>query len=171
MSLVDESSGSQPSSRRSSELQKLETPLPTSRPRKESSAKAKSVLETIYQQRKYYEPDLLDAKLAQKKLPFDTTSLKDLVTRAGVVTRALKEIVRQAENGPETPQSRPTTPRDPPYTQMFQQAPHTPTITKSARVTQSSRSPRSQRGSAFLGGSIAGNDNDINGHMKFMTVV
>ena len=168
MSLVDESSGSQPSSRRSSELPKLETPLPISRPRKESSAKAKSVLETIHQQRRQYEPELLDAKLAQKKLPFDTTSLKDLVTRAGVVTRALKEIVRRAENGPETPESRPTTPRDPPYTQMFQQAPHTSTITKSPRVTQS---PRSQRGSPFLGGSIAGNDNDINGHMKIMTVV
>lgn len=171
MSLVDESSGSQPSSRRSSELPRLESSPPTSRPRKESSAKAKSVLETIHQQRRHYEPELLDAKLAQKKLPFDTTSLKDLVTRAGVVTRALKEIVRRAENGPETPDSRPTTPRDPPYTQMFQQAPPTPTITKSPRVTQSPRSPRSQRGSPFLGGSIAGNDNDINGHMKIMTVV
>ena len=171
MSLVDESSSSQPSSRRSSEHPKHETPPPTSRPRKESSAKAKSVLETIHQQRRHYDPELLDAKLAQKKLPFDTTSLKDLVTRAGVVTRALKEIVRRAENGPETPESRPTTPRDPPYTQMFQQAPHTPTITKSSRVTQSPRSPRSQRGSPFLGGSIAGNDNDINGHMKIMTVV
>ena len=171
MSLVDESSSSQPSSNRSSELPKIETPPTTSRPRKESSAKAKSVLETIHQQRRHYEPELLDAKLAQKKLPFDTTSLKDLVTRAGVVTRALKEIVRRAENGPETPESRPTTPRDPPYTQVFQQAPHTPTISRGTRVTQSPRSPRSQRGSPFLGGSIAGNDNDINGHMKTMTVV
>ena len=171
MSLVDESSGSQPSSRRSSELPTVETTLSTSRPRKESSAKAKSVLETIHQQRKHYEPELLDAKLAQKKLPFDTTSLKDLVTRAGVVTRALKEIVRRAEHGPETPHSRPTTPRDPPYTQMFQQPSHTTTITKSPRVTQSPRSPRSQRGSSFIGGSIAGNDNDISGHMKVMTVV
>ena len=171
MSLVDESSGSQPSSRRSSEIPTVEATLSTARPRKESSAKAKSVLETIHQQRKHYEPELLDAKLAQRKLPFDTTSLKDLVTRAGVVTRALKEIVRRAENGPETPGSRPTTPRDPPYTQMFQQASHTPTITKNSRLTHSPRSPRSQRGSAFLGGSIAGNDNDINGHMKVMTVV
>ena len=171
MSLVDESSGSQPSSRRSSELPRFDTPPSTSRPRKESSAKAKSVLETIHQQRRNYEPELLDAKLAQTKLPFDTTSLKDLVTRAGVVTRALKEIVRQAESGPETSDARPTTPRDPPYTQMFQQAPHTPTVTKSPRVTQSPRSPRSQRGSPFLGGNIAGNDNDINGHMKIMTVV
>ena len=170
-SFVDESSGSQPSSRRSSEIPTVEATLSTARPRKESSAKAKSVLETIHQQRKHYEPELLDAKLAQKKLPFDTTSLKDLVTRAGVVTRALKEIVRRAENGPETPDSRPTTPRDPPYTQMFQQASHTPTITKSSRLTHSPRSPRSQRGSAFLGGSITGNDNDINGHMKVMTVV
>ncbi|EDN05293.1 predicted protein [Histoplasma mississippiense (nom. inval.)] len=32
-----------------------------------------------------------------QKLPFDTQSLRDLVIRAGVVTRSLKEVVRKAE--------------------------------------------------------------------------
>ena len=174
---ANDSSGSQPSSRPSQELSGLETPpRPSSRPRKESSAKAKHVLESIHQQRNHYDSTLLDAPFAQKKLPFDTTSLKDLVTRAGVVTRALKEIVRRAENGPETPEVRPSTPRDPPYiSQMFQQPPISPTVSKSPRVTQgptSPKSPKSQKSSPYLGGSIAGNDNnDINGHMKLMTVV
>ena len=175
-SVMDDASGSQPSSRPSQDLSGLETPPPASRPRKESSAKAKHVLESIYQQRSHYDSTLLDAPFAQKKLPFDTTSLKDLVTRAGVVTRALKEIVRRAENGPESPEPQLPTPRDPPFiSQMFQQPPTSPTLSnlsKSPRVTQSPTTPKSQRSSPFLGGSIASNDNnEINGHMKMMTVV
>lgn len=172
--LVDDSSESQNSSRPSQELSGLETP-PSTRPRKESSAKAKSVLETIYQQRSHHDPALLDAPLAQRKLPFDTTSLKDLVTRAGVVTRALKEIVRRADTGSDTPEQMPSTPRDPPFiAQMFQQPPSSSALGKSPRVThspKSPKSPKSQRSSPFLGGSITGNDNEINGHMKMMTVV
>ena len=153
-----------------------ETPLSKPRLRKQSSAKAKTVLENIHQQRTHYDPALLDAKITQKKLPFDTTSLKDLVTRAGVVTRALKEEVRRAENRSESPapmpdQHRPGTPPDPPFSQMFQRPSPPASFSKSPRVTQSPKSPKSSR-SSMLGGSIAGNnDNEINGHMKLMTVV
>ncbi|KAL6717993.1 hypothetical protein ACLMJK_004078 [Lecanora helva] len=171
---ADESPHSQISSQQPHAFSGFETPpRPTSRPRKDSSAKAKSVLETIHQQRSHYDAALLDAPFAQKKLPFDTTSLKDLVTRAGVVTRALKEIVRRAENGPETPEPRSSsTPRDPPYlSQMFQHPPVSPTLSKSPRVSHSPKSPKSQRSGTFIGGSISANDNEINGHMKMMTVV
>ena len=153
-----------------------ETPLSKPRQRKQSSAKAKTVLESIHQQRTHYDPALLDAKITQKKLPFDTTSLKDLVTRAGVVTRALKEEVRRAENRSESPaptpdQRRPDTPPDPPFSQMFQKPSPPASFNKSPRVTQSPKSPKSSR-SSILGGSITGNnDNEINGHMKLMTVV
>ncbi|KAL8823212.1 MAG: hypothetical protein Q9191_006068 [Dirinaria sp. TL-2023a] len=141
-------------------------PPPTSRPRKESAAKAKSVLENIHQQRSRHDLAILEQS-SQKKLPFDTTSLRDLVTRAGVVTRALKEIVRRAESSPATPNSRPKTPSDPPFvSQIFQQTPSSPSPGKSPRVTQSPKS------GSFIGGNITGNDNDINnGHMKIMTVV
>lgn len=141
---------------------KISTP-PTARPRKESSAKAKSVLEDILKQRSNNDPPLVDIKSPQKKLPFDTTSLRDLVTRAGVVTRALKEIVRRAENGPASPGRRPGTPPDPPFSQMFQNPPSSP--------FSSPQLPKSTSKGSFLGGSITGNDNDINGHMKMMTVV
>jgi hypothetical protein len=174
LSMVDDSPASQPSSRPPQDMASMETP-PPSRPRNESSAKAKSVLENIHQQRSPYDAVLLDAPFAQKKLPFDTTSLKDLVTRAGVVTRALKEIVRRAENGPksmDTPEPRSSTPRDPPYiSQMFHQPPISPTRNKSPRVTQSPKSPQSQKSGTFKGGGGIGNDNESNGHMKLMTVV
>ena len=157
---------SQTPSQSSPEKLNPETPPPTSRPRKESAAKAKSVLENIHQQRSRHDLAILEQS-SQKKLPFDTTSLRDLVTRAGVVTRALKEIVRRAESSPATPNSRPKTPSDPPFvSQIFQQPASSPSPGKSPRVTQSPRS------GSFIGGNIAGNDNDINnGHMKIMTVV
>ena len=143
---------------------KLETP-PHGRPRKESVARAKSVLEHIHQHRNNLDPSLAEVRTTQKKLPFDTTSLRDLVTRAGVVTRALKEIVRKANNEPETPERYSSTPPDPPFSHMF----HPP-----ANPTSVNRSPRggNNAGSTnYLGGSITGNDNEINGHMKMMTVV
>lgn len=161
----EDTPGSQKSSRSSPDKSALDTPTQM-RPRKESAAKAKSILETIYQQRVEYSSPFSDAKSSQKKLPFDTTSLRDLVTRAGVVTRALKEIVRRAENGTLSPasKSQPTVPPDPIFSQIFQQPPSSP-VSKTPRLTQS---PKSNN---FRGGPIANNDNDINGHMKMMTVV
>ncbi|KAI4164702.1 MAG: hypothetical protein LQ342_001677 [Letrouitia transgressa] len=140
---------------------------PSSRPRKESAAKAKSVLENIHQQRTRNSPSLVSERQSQKKLPFDTTSLRDLVIRAGVVTRALKEIVRRVENSPEVPERGSSTPPDPPFSQIFQQSRPSPSpaLNKPPRVSQSPKN------SSFRSGTITGNDNDINGHMKMMTVV
>lgn len=162
---TDNTSRSQTPSRSTPDRSRYETP-PTSRPRRESVAKAKSVLETIHQQRNHYNPALLDSNSSQKKLPFDTTSLRDLVTRAGVVTRALKEIVRRAENAPLSPKPPPPTPQDPPFSHMFQNPPSPPSVgNKIPRTTQSPKNGN------FLGGTLSGNDNEINGHMTMMTVV
>ena len=154
---------SQTPSRSSPDKPFMDTSLPATRPRKESAAKAKSVLENIHQQRSHYDLALLEPS-SQKKLPFDTTSLRDLVTRAGVVTRALKEIVRQAERFPRTPDARPATPPDPPFSQIFQ-SPTSPTPSKSPRTTQSRNSGN------YRGGTLAGNDNEFKGHMKVLTAV
>lgn len=158
-----------------------------SRPRKESAAKAKSVLETIHQQRTHYSPNISHEKTAQKKLPFDTTSLRDLVTRAGVVKRALKEIVRRAEraaegyspSSPPDPPSRDSTPPDPPpkpdppFSQIFQPPKPSTSTTKSPRITQNPKggSNNNNNTNNFRNATIAGNDNEIKGHMKMMTVV
>ncbi|KAI4113590.1 MAG: hypothetical protein LQ345_005461 [Seirophora villosa] len=160
-----------------------------SRPRKESAAKAKSVLETIHQQRNYYSPHMSQQKNPQKKLPFDTTSLRDLVTRAGVVKRALKEIVRRAEkaaegyspSSPPDPPTRDSTPPDPPpkpdppFSQIFQPPNPSTSTSKSPRITQSPKGGNNNNtntnANKFRNATIAGNDNEINGHMKMMTVV
>ncbi|MCJ1248430.1 hypothetical protein MMC30_005648 [Trapelia coarctata] len=115
---------------------KLATP-PRSRPRQDSTANVKTVLEHIQQQRSSFDLMLDEPKSAQKKLPFDTTSLRDLVTRAGVVTRALKEIVRKVENPDNVghiPEKSPSNPPDPPFSQIFHHSPssspsHNRTIT------------------------------------------
>ena len=133
MSSVDEVSSSQPPSRSSPDKTSSETP-PKSSPRTESSVRAKFVVDNINQQRSFSSPSLAEAKAASRKEYFDTTSLRDLVTRAGVVTRALKEILRRAEssdNAPADPASPPAPPEDPPFSHMFHdpsrpEAPNTP---------------------------------------------
>jgi hypothetical protein len=88
------------------------------------STKANSVLDLIYQQRLPHDPTSIDSHLPRsKKLPFDTQSLRDLVVRAGVVTRALKEVVRKAEgvtNGSEEN----THPSHPPFSRIFEHPSH-----------------------------------------------
>lgn len=141
------------------------TTPPPMRPRKESSAKAKSVLETIYQQRGNSDPLLTSMESrTQRKLPFDTTSLRDLVVRAGVVTRAVKEIVRKAENTPQAQIRQISPPPDPLFSQIFVQPDESPLSAK-GRVSKNASS------NGFRPGAISGNDNEINGHMKMMTVV
>ena len=146
---------------------KYTTPPPM-RPRKESSAKAKSVLETINQQRGNSDPLMTDVESrAQKKLPFDTTSLRDLVIRAGVVTRAVKEIVRRAENTPQAQFRQLSPPPDPLFSQIFAQPIDEPSSGANGTISKSKSSKGFHSGS----GPITGNENEINGHMKLMAVV
>jgi len=158
-------------SRRSSVIRSSPNPLstPPGRPRTDSSAKAKSVLETIYHHRGGFEPALNELrKHTGTRLPFDTQSLRDLVVRAGVVTRALMEIVRKAEGVSSTPSQSPERPRDrdPPFSQIFnQQSPIDESLSKKQGL------PKSKSANGYLGGSLASNDSELSGHMKMMTVV
>lgn len=54
-----------------------------------------------------------------QKMPFDTQSLRNLVVRAGVVTRALKEVIRKAEGVDPDPQD--VFHPDPPFRRIFDQ--------------------------------------------------
>lgn len=54
-----------------------------------------------------------------QKMPFDTQSLRNLVVRAGVLTRALKEVIRKAESVDADPQD--VFPSDPPFRRIFDQ--------------------------------------------------
>lgn len=80
--------------------------------------KENSVLDMIYQQRVSHDPLSNGSQPPPpKKLPFDTQSLHSLVNRAGVVTRALKEVIRKADEVPSGPHDVHAT--APPFSQIF----------------------------------------------------
>ncbi|KAF7595413.1 hypothetical protein BBP40_006033 [Aspergillus hancockii] len=89
---------------------------------KELSTKATSVLDLIYQQRMSHDSSFINSHPQRlKKLPFDTQSLRDLVVRAGAVTRALKEIIRKAEGvAPEPDETKHHS--IPPFSRIFNQS-------------------------------------------------
>jgi hypothetical protein len=90
-----------------------------------NSPKSKSVLDILQPRReKQQSPSALDEleiSSRAKKLPFDTSSLKNLVVRAGVVTRSLKEVIRKADGVATSPQD---FPQDPPFRRIFDKPSH-----------------------------------------------
>ncbi|EAW10071.1 uncharacterized protein ACLA_045360 [Aspergillus clavatus NRRL 1] len=87
----------------------------------DTSTKAKTVLDLIYQQRVSHDPTFRNSHLSRsKKLPFDTQSLRDLVIRAGAVTRSLKEVIRTAEGVMPTPEDKSVS-SNPPFSRIFDQ--------------------------------------------------
>ncbi|RAH74657.1 uncharacterized protein BO66DRAFT_112806 [Aspergillus aculeatinus CBS 121060] len=97
------------------------TSRPTTAPSqdyREAATKPNCVLDLIYQQRNVDGSPIPNSHLPRsKKLPFDTQSLRDLVVRAGVVTRALKEEIRRAEGVATEPSE--LHPSDPPFSRIF----------------------------------------------------
>ncbi|KAJ5719524.1 hypothetical protein N7493_007102 [Penicillium malachiteum] len=85
------------------------------------SPKSKSVLEFLHPSQRTESSTLprVSHHARPQKLPFDTSSLRDLVVRAGVVTRALKEVIRKAEGVDAKPQD--IVPSDPPFRRIFDQ--------------------------------------------------
>ncbi|KAJ9651663.1 hypothetical protein H2198_009076 [Neophaeococcomyces mojaviensis] len=78
------------------------------RARGESLAQARHLLQNMHHNRAGWDSSPREIEIhQQKKLPFDTQDLKDLVVRSGVITRALKEEVRRAEGVPVSPQKTP----------------------------------------------------------------
>ncbi|USP74513.1 hypothetical protein yc1106_01787 [Curvularia clavata] len=68
------------------------------RPRKDSEAKARSVIEALQKRRSVHEP-LLDTPPtpSSKKVPFDTATLRRIVPYVSSLTRKVKETIRDAE--------------------------------------------------------------------------
>ena len=141
---------------------------PIFRARGESLAQAKSFLQTIHQSRNGADSSPVDRAVhSPKKLPFDTQDLRDLVVRAGVVTRALKDIVRRAEGVAPSPDKTPKPVQDPPFSQIFNRPEESPSPTSRKPGLPKSRSANSYLGNTMNGG----NENDISSHLQMMTVV
>jgi hypothetical protein len=72
---------------------------------KSAAAIAKSLMENLHQHRAISDPILSNSEYrASNKMPFDTTSLKDLVQRASSLSRTLAELIRSTDQGPASPE-------------------------------------------------------------------
>lgn len=108
--------------RNSSALRTVSSPAtpPHGRPRGESLAQAKNLLQSIHQNRSGFDSSPMEPEnYTHRKLPFDTQDLNDLVVRSGVITRALKEIVRKAEGFSISPSKTPPKTLDPAFSRIF----------------------------------------------------
>ncbi|KAK5096565.1 hypothetical protein LTS08_007438 [Lithohypha guttulata] len=86
----------------------MTTPAVHGRARGESLAQARHFLQAMHENRNGTGSSPREIEIRkQRKLPFDTQDLKDLVVRSGVITRALKEEVRKAEGVSISPQKTP----------------------------------------------------------------
>ncbi|KAF7513305.1 hypothetical protein GJ744_009726 [Endocarpon pusillum] len=142
----------------------------TGRPRGESLAQAKSFLQTIHQNRTGIDSSPFEDQGHPPKLPFDTQDLRHLVIRAGAATRALKDLVRKAEDVLASPDRTPKEPQDPPFSQIFNR-PQSPSPI-SPPTSQKPPLVKSTSVNSYMEGSLAGSNNDRDrlGHMNLMTV-
>ena len=133
---------------------------------KPSSEYARSVMEIMHQHRATSDPQSLSELISQSpnKMPFDTTSLRDLVNRASALSRALSELIRKADE-PQSPQERSHRDSSPAFTRVF-------TPTTEAMANPPKHLPRSQSNNSMLNGSIdTSPTRNLGQRMHMMTVV
>lgn len=129
---------------------------------KTSSEYARSVMETMHQHRSTSDPLLHEMTTqAANKMPFDTTSLRDLVHRASVLSRTLSDLIRKADGSP-SPEVIPHPDSSPAFTRVF----------TDPMASPPKRLPRSQSNNSILSGSIdASPTRSLGQRMHMMTVV
>ncbi|KAI9782947.1 MAG: hypothetical protein M1839_004422 [Geoglossum umbratile] len=72
--------------------------------RQDASAVARSLMETMHQRRTTSDPVLSTISAnPQKKMPFDTTTLRDLVAHVSTLTRTLADVIRNADDASPGP--------------------------------------------------------------------
>ncbi|OAP55169.1 hypothetical protein AYL99_10869 [Fonsecaea erecta] len=143
---------------------------PHGRPRGES-VQAKNFLQAIHQNRREVETSPAAGSLRGRgrdrdKLPFDTQDLRDLVVRAGVITRALKEIVRKAEGVSLSPERPAQKFQEPVFRQIFE-----PPNSSPSPESRKPGLPKSRSANSYLDTLDASGDCEIQQPLKFTTVV
>jgi hypothetical protein len=87
------------------------------RPRKDSEAKAQSIIEALQNRRSIHESTMqLKPTPPSKKVPFDTATLRRIVPYVSTLTRKVKDALREAEGLYSSPS---TSPKDPQFSKMF----------------------------------------------------
>ncbi|KIV77778.1 hypothetical protein PV11_09558 [Exophiala sideris] len=139
---------------------------PYGRPRGESM-QTKSFLQTIHQSRTGVESSpARHSPQHRDKLPFDTQDLRDLVVRAGVITRALKEIVRKAEGVSVTPEKPAHHFQDPVFRHIFD-----PPNSSPSSGFRKPALPKSKSANSYLDGASSNNDHEMPQSLKLSKVV
>ncbi|KAH7306090.1 hypothetical protein BKA65DRAFT_198459 [Rhexocercosporidium sp. MPI-PUGE-AT-0058] len=111
---------------------------------KTSAEVARSVMETMHQHRSSSDPLLQNlASRSPNKMPFDTTSLRDLFHRASALSRTLSDLLRNAD-GSQSPEASPRRDSSPTFTRVFTD----PSVSPLKHLL------RSQSNSSILSGSI-----------------
>ncbi|EXJ79420.1 hypothetical protein A1O3_08922 [Capronia epimyces CBS 606.96] len=139
---------------------------PCGRPRGES-LQTKTFLQTIQQSRSGIESSPVERVTpAREKVPFDTQDLRNLVVRAGVITRALKEVVRKAEGVSLSPEKPPNTFQEPVFRQIFD-----PPGSSPSPGLRKPGLPKSKSANSYLDGAGTSNDHDIPQPLKLTMAV
>jgi hypothetical protein len=87
---------------------------------KSASEVARSVMETMHQHRSTSDPLLQNmSHQSPNKMPFDTTSLRDLVQRASNLSRALSDLIRKADGRSQSPELGFNRESSPAFTRVF----------------------------------------------------
>ncbi|KAK3114071.1 hypothetical protein LTR53_007965 [Teratosphaeriaceae sp. CCFEE 6253] len=83
------------------------TQLPVTRPRKDSEAVARSVIEALQTKRSVSDPTALHPAPPVKKVPFDTATLRHIVPYVNGLKRKVKDALRETEGLYSSPHRRP----------------------------------------------------------------
>jgi hypothetical protein len=87
---------------------------------KSASEVARSVMETMHQHRSTSDPFLQTmAGQSPNKMPFDTTSLRDLVHRANILSRTLMDLIRKADGSSQSSDNNAHRDSSPAFTRVF----------------------------------------------------
>jgi hypothetical protein len=141
---------------------------PYGRPRGES-LQTKSFLQAIHYNRSAVEPLPVERATPshdRDKLPFDTQDLRDLVVRAGVITRALKEIVRKAEGVSLSPERPVHKFQEPVFRQIFD-----PPNSSPSPGLRKPGLPKSRSANSYLDVAGTSSDHDLPQPLTFTTAV
>ncbi|CZS90606.1 hypothetical protein WAI453_004100 [Rhynchosporium graminicola] len=130
---------------------------------KSASDVARSVMETMHQHRSTSDPILQNlTSESPNKMPFDTTSLRDLVHRANVLSRTLADLIRKADGPSQSPETSPRRDSSPAFTRVFTD----PSVSPPKNLL------RSHSNNSIISGSIDGSPTrSLGQRMHMMTVV
>jgi len=137
------------------------------RPRKDSEAVARSVIEAI--QKKHTGPPQgsEDQPAVVKKVPFDTATLRHIVPYVKGLMRRVQDAVRETEGLHSSPNPSPGRSHEPSFSQIFRD----PTEGSESPSPRRSRRPRPNNLSRNSDDNYQPKEKELNKQMKLMTVM